>query len=49
MIMLEFRIVNGIIVLSGNFNYSAVAEQDNNENLIVIKSTDLATTYKQQF
>jgi hypothetical protein len=27
----------------------ASSEQKNNENLIVIKSTDLATTYEQEF
>lgn len=45
----KIMIVDGIIVLTGSFNYSAAAEEGNNENLIVIKSMDVATTYEQEF
>ncbi len=42
-------IVDGTIVLMGSFNWSNSAEEDNNENLIVINSTHIATVYEQEF
>jgi len=44
-----FSVLLHTLYLTSSFNYSAAAEQDNNKNLIVIKSTDLATTYEQEF
>jgi phosphatidylserine/phosphatidylglycerophosphate/cardiolipin synthase-like enzyme len=42
-------IVDGIIVLTGSFNWSTKAEEYNNENLIVINSTYVAGVYEQEF
>ncbi len=45
----KVMIVDGIIVLTGSFNYSERGEERNNENLLVINSTTVATTYGQEF
>jgi len=45
----KVMIVDGAIVLTGSFNWSASAENDNNENLIVINSTYIASTYEAEF
>ncbi len=45
----KVMIIDGIIVLTGSFNYSERGEERNNENLLVINSTTVATTYGQEF
>ena len=45
----KVMIIDDVIVLTGSFNWSAHAEEQNNENLIVIKSTYIADTYEQEF
>lgn len=45
----KVMIVDGVIVLTGSFNYSNAAEKTNNENLLVINSTTIATIYGQEF
>jgi len=45
----KVAIVDGHIVLTGSFNWSASAEDDNNENLIVIRSAELAAAYESEF
>jgi len=45
----KVAIIDGYIVLVGSFNWSAAAENDNNEVLLVIKSTDLARTLEREF
>lgn len=45
----KVAIVDGYIVLTGSFNWSASAEERNNENLIVIKSDYLATVFEKEF
>jgi len=45
----KVMIVDGIIVLTGSYNYSENAEERNNENLLIINSTTVATTYGQEF
>jgi phosphatidylserine/phosphatidylglycerophosphate/cardiolipin synthase-like enzyme len=45
----KVAIIDGYIVLVGSFNWSAAAENDNNEVLLVIRSTDLATTLEREF
>jgi len=41
----KVMIIDGVIVLTGSFNWSAHAEKVNNENLIVIKSIYVAEVY----
>jgi phosphatidylserine/phosphatidylglycerophosphate/cardiolipin synthase-like enzyme len=45
----KIMIVDGKIVLTGSFNWSNNAENENNENLLIITSTSLATTYENEF
>ena len=45
----KVMIIDETIVLTGSFNWSAHAQEQNNENLIVIKSTYIAETYEQEF
>jgi phosphatidylserine/phosphatidylglycerophosphate/cardiolipin synthase-like enzyme len=45
----KVAIIDGYIVLIGSFNWSASAEDSNNENLLVIKSAALAATLEAEF
>jgi phosphatidylserine/phosphatidylglycerophosphate/cardiolipin synthase-like enzyme len=45
----KVMIIDDVLVLTGSFNWSAHAEESNNENLIVIKSTYIAQTYEEEF
>jgi len=46
---MKVAIIDGYIVLVGSFNWSAAAENQNNEVLLVIKSASLATAIEAQF
>ena len=45
----KVAIIDGHIILIGSFNWSASAEEDNNENLLVIRSAALAATLEAEF
>jgi len=45
----KVMIIDGVIVLTGSFNWSAHAEEKNNENLIIIKSLYVAGVYEGEF
>jgi phosphatidylserine/phosphatidylglycerophosphate/cardiolipin synthase-like enzyme len=45
----KVAIIDGYIVLIGSFNWSASAEDGNNENLLVIRSAELAATLEREF
>jgi len=45
----KIMIIDGIIVLTGSFNYSENAEERNNENLLIINSTTVTATYGEEF
>ncbi|MEM1990780.1 MAG: phospholipase D family protein [Candidatus Bathyarchaeia archaeon] len=45
----KVMIIDSIIVLTGSFNWSDAAENRNNENLIIIKSTQIAEIYEREF
>lgn len=45
----KVMIIDDVMVLTGSFNWSAHAQEQNNENLIVIKGTYIAETYEQEF
>lgn len=45
----KIMIIDGIIVITGSYNYSAHAEESNNENLIIILSDSTANIYEQEF
>jgi len=45
----KVMIVDGMIVLTGSFNWSSSGENENNENLIVVNSTYIAGIYEGEF
>jgi len=45
----KIMIVDGIIVITGSYNYSTNAEEYNNENIIIILSDNIAAIYEQEF
>lgn len=45
----KFLIIDGKIVGTGSANWSTSAEENNNENLLVIESPDLASIYSEEF
>jgi len=45
----KVMIVDGIIVITGSYNYSASAENYNNENMIIILSDYIAGIYEKEF
>jgi phosphatidylserine/phosphatidylglycerophosphate/cardiolipin synthase-like enzyme len=45
----KVAVIDGKYVLTGSFNWSAAAQNDNNENLIILKSQSLATAYETEF
>ena len=45
----KVAIIDGSIILVGSYNYSDFAEDDNNEDLLVIRSSDVASTFEQEF
>ena len=42
-------IIDGMIVITGSYNYSSSAENRNDENLIILHNTDIAQLYWQEF
>jgi phosphatidylserine/phosphatidylglycerophosphate/cardiolipin synthase-like enzyme len=45
----KVMIVDGAFVLTGSFNWSANAQENNNENLIVLEGEDIASAYEVVF
>lgn len=45
----KVAIIDGRIILTGSFNYSASANLDNNENLVVIDNTAWSSAFETQF
>lgn len=45
----KVMIIDGEIVFTGSYNWSKSAEEDNDENLIIIKSMEIAETYEEKF
>lgn len=45
----KVMIVDGIYVLTGSFNWSASAQESNDENLVVIKDSGYAQIYEEKF
>ena len=42
-------IVDGRLVIAGSFNFSANADKDNDENLLIIEDGDIASAFKAEF
>ncbi|GBC71765.1 Phospholipase D [Candidatus Calditenuaceae archaeon HR02] len=45
----KVMIVDGVIVVTGSYNWSRAAENDNDENLIIIKDPSIAAAYEEEF
>ncbi|MBS7635541.1 DUF1669 domain-containing protein, partial [Candidatus Bathyarchaeota archaeon] len=45
----KVMIIDGEIVFTGSYNWSKSAEEDNDENLVIIKSMEIAETYEEKF
>lgn len=42
-------LIDGRIVITGSYNFSAAAENQNDENILIIHNTDIAGLYQQDF
>lgn len=45
----KFSIIDGKIVTTGSFNWTQNADKENNENLVIINSPELATQFDSEF
>jgi len=45
----KVMVVDNVVVLTGSFNWSASAEESNNENLIAVYGNDTASLYQNEF
>jgi phosphatidylserine/phosphatidylglycerophosphate/cardiolipin synthase-like enzyme len=45
----KVMIIDEATVVTGSFNFTKAAEESNAENLLILRSPDLATRYTQQF
>jgi len=45
----KVMIIDGIILITGSYNYSMSAEKYNNENIIIILSDSIASIYEEEF
>jgi len=45
----KFVVIDGAIIGTGSFNWSAAAENSNDENLIILRSTSIAQMYLGEF
>jgi|YelNatPaOPRAMG01_1025707.scaffolds.fasta_scaffold130729_2 phosphatidylserine/phosphatidylglycerophosphate/cardiolipin synthase-like enzyme len=45
----KVAIIDGSIVITGSFNWTASAESRNNENMIIIRSAEVAALYEGEF
>ena len=45
----KFMVIDGEIVVTGSYNWSAAAEERNDENLVVIRDKGVAGAYEREF
>jgi phosphatidylserine/phosphatidylglycerophosphate/cardiolipin synthase-like enzyme len=45
----KFAVIDDRMVITGSFNWTQSAEQKNRENLIIIKSPEVASVYEKEF
>jgi hypothetical protein len=45
----KFAVVDGEIVITGSYNWSAHADEDNFENVVVIRCPEIASAFTQEF
>ena len=42
-------LIDGMIVITGSYNFTASAEKKNDENILIIHNADIAALYLQDF
>ena len=45
----KFAVIDGRVLLTGSFNWTASAEEKNEENLLILNDQELIKTYKKRF
>ncbi|MDR2500148.1 MAG: phospholipase D family protein [Treponema sp.] len=45
----KFAVIDGMIVITGSYNWTANASKNNDENMVVIRSSATAQAYTQEF
>lgn len=45
----KVMIIDDYIIVVGSYNWSASAEDSNDENILILKSTDIVTEYLEEF
>ena len=45
----KFCIIDGKVVLTGSYNWTVAAEENNNENLLIIRDSDTAKIFAKKF
>ncbi|MEM4311114.1 MAG: phospholipase D-like domain-containing protein [Nitrososphaerales archaeon] len=45
----KVAIIDGMIVITGSYNWSSSAEDVNDENLIILKDREIALSYEKEF
>jgi phosphatidylserine/phosphatidylglycerophosphate/cardiolipin synthase-like enzyme len=45
----KFMVIDGEIVVTGSYNWSAAAEERNDENLVVIRDRGVAEAFEREF
>jgi phosphatidylserine/phosphatidylglycerophosphate/cardiolipin synthase-like enzyme len=45
----KFMVIDGEIVVTGSYNWSAAAEERNDENLVVIRDRGVAGAFEREF
>jgi phosphatidylserine/phosphatidylglycerophosphate/cardiolipin synthase-like enzyme len=45
----KFMVIDGEIVVTGSYNWSAAAEEKNDENLVVFRDREVAGAYEREF
>ncbi len=45
----KFTIIDGAVVTTGSFNYTVSADEENNENLVILSSSRMAEAFEDEF
>ncbi|MEM1518588.1 MAG: phospholipase D-like domain-containing protein, partial [Nitrososphaerota archaeon] len=45
----KFAVIDDEVVITGSYNWSAAAEDKNDENLVVLRDEEVAQLYRKEF
>ncbi|MBS7629295.1 hypothetical protein KEJ23_04900, partial [Candidatus Bathyarchaeota archaeon] len=45
----KVAVIDGLITITGSYNWSRSAEERNNENMLILRSVEVASTYESEF